>query len=68
MVQAALVAAFVAMPTYAARRRDILAHRRREPWWLVRTLLFDRRSLSKQHRTAESTADLPAATDAKVLS
>ena len=50
----ALVAAFAAMPQYAARRRAILSQRRREPWWLVRTLLFDRRSLSKRRRPVES--------------
>jgi GT2 family glycosyltransferase len=41
------VAAFVAMPNYAVRRRQILATRRVGPNWLLRTLLFDRAGLSR---------------------
>ena len=53
----ALGAAFFAMPRYAARRRNILAHRRQPSWWLVRTLLFDRRALMKHGALAGSSED-----------
>lgn len=41
------LAALVAMPRFAARRRDVLARRRVGRWWLLRTLLFDRGGLRK---------------------
>lgn len=44
LVPPTILAAFVtvlSMPAYAARRRDVLAHRRRKGW-LLRALLFDR--------------------------
>jgi GT2 family glycosyltransferase len=40
------VAALIAMPRFAARRRYILAHRKLEAWWLPKTVLFDRKSLA----------------------
>jgi hypothetical protein len=41
-------AAFViAMPRFAARRRDILARRKQKAWWLPKVLLFSRKSLGK---------------------
>lgn len=43
----AAAAFVVAIPRFSGRRRDILARRRRPAWWLPRTLLFDRASLSK---------------------
>lgn len=65
----ALGATVLAMPTYAARRRDLLSKRRREPWWLVRTLLFDRRGLSKRRRTPAALQDSREdAAEAKVTS
>ncbi len=43
----AAAAFLVAMPRFAARRRQTLTARRLKPWWLPKTLLFDRASLSR---------------------
>ncbi len=41
------IAALIAMPRFAGRRRDILTRRRRGAWWLPRTLLLSRSGLDK---------------------
>jgi GT2 family glycosyltransferase len=46
--------ACVLMPRFAVRRNDILARRRVGRWWLLRTLVFDRRSLRKKPAPAVS--------------
>jgi GT2 family glycosyltransferase len=43
----AALAALVAMPRFAARRRDILARRRRPSGWLLKALLFRRNDLGQ---------------------
>lgn len=43
----AAAAAFVEMPKYAARRREILQNRRVGRGWLLRTMLFDRARLAR---------------------
>ncbi len=42
---ASLAAMLASMPRYAARRRQILATRRVERWWFVRSLFFNRQHL-----------------------
>jgi GT2 family glycosyltransferase len=41
------LAFLVAMPRFAERRREILRRRKLKPWWLPKTLLFDRKRLAK---------------------
>lgn len=52
----AVLAMLVAMPQYAARRRDVLKRRRARPWWLLSRLLFGKQAPSQAQPIAPKVA------------